>query len=315
MNVFHRYTKTCLAFLLLTVCFACQKPVQTANNTVVAASTATHRTTAAATTAITAPAICDYTFNEQALLDGGWTKYFEDNFDTNLSKWNIWTGGAFNNELQLYQAGNLQVTNGNLVITARKETATGPITPFDRKQKTFQYTSGRIECRTNVSANTQTPKVRMVARIKLPAGYGMWGAFWSYGDPWPTQGEIDMVEARGQEPTKYQTNYFYGKARNRNQVTNGEGFISTYDTQNASNNLTNCYHVYEMIWEQNTLTSYLDGQQVEVKSGGYIPSLFGKTERITLNLAVGGNFFSNLDPAQITPGTMYVDYVKVFTSK
>ncbi|HEY1022065.1 MAG TPA: hypothetical protein VGE06_07115, partial [Flavisolibacter sp.] len=122
MNVFHRYTKTCLAFLLLTVCFACQKPVQTANNTVVAASTATHRTTAAATTAITAPAICDYTFNGQALLDGGWTKYFEDNFDTNLSKWNIWTGGAFNNELQLYQAGNLQVTNGNLVITARKET-------------------------------------------------------------------------------------------------------------------------------------------------------------------------------------------------
>lgn len=315
MHIFRRYTKTGLALLFLTVCFACQKPVQKTDNLLATESTAANRNTATAAAAITAPAVCDYTFNEQTLLDAGWTKTFEDNFDTDLSKWNTWTGGAFNNELQFYQAGNLHVENGYLAITARKETVKGPITPFDRKQKTFPYTSGRIECKTTVSANSQTPKVRMVARIKLPAGYGMWGAYWSYGDPWPTQGEIDMVEARGQEPTQYQTNYFYGKVRNRNQVTNGEGFITTYDTQDATKNLTNCYHVYEMIWEQNTLTSYLDGQQIEVKSGGYIPSLFGKTERITLNLAVGGDFFSNLDPAQITPGTMYVDYVKVFTSK
>jgi beta-glucanase (GH16 family) len=308
MNIFRSYPKTCLAFLLLTVCFACQKPVQTSENIIAHEGTAANRNSAAAT-AVTVPAICDYTFNEQALLSSGWTKKFEDNFDTDLSNWNIWTGGAFNNELQLYQAGNLQVTNGKLVITARKETVSGPTTPFDSKPKTFQYTSGRIECKTNVSANTQTPKVRMVARIKLPAGYGMWGAYWSYGDPWPTQGEIDMIEARGHEPTKYQTNYFYGRARNKNLVRNGEGFIST----NAD--LTACYHVYEMIWEQNTLTSYLDGMQVEQKSGGYIPNLFGKTERITLNLAVGGDFFSNLNPALIVPGTMYVDYVKVFTSK
>ncbi|MDQ3276949.1 MAG: family 16 glycosylhydrolase, partial [Bacteroidota bacterium] len=134
-------------------------------------------------------------------------------------------------------------------------------------------------------------------------------------DPWPTQGEIDMVEARGQDVTKYQTNYFYGRSRNRNLVTNGEGFINTKDSNDPTKNLTNCYHVYEMVWEQNTLISYLDGKQVEVKSGGYIPNLFGKTERITLNLAVGGDFFPNLDPSQIVTGTMYVDYVKVFTAK
>jgi hypothetical protein len=29
--------------------------------------------------------------------------------------------------------------------------------------------------------------------------------------PWPTQGEIDILEARGQEDMKYQTNYFYGR--------------------------------------------------------------------------------------------------------
>ncbi|MFT7283202.1 MAG: beta-glucanase (GH16 family), partial [Cyclobacteriaceae bacterium] len=25
-----------------------------------------------------------------------------------------------------------------------------------------------------------------MARVKLPAGNGMWAAFWTYGDPWPT---------------------------------------------------------------------------------------------------------------------------------
>jgi beta-glucanase (GH16 family) len=149
-----------------------------------------------------------------------------------------------------------------------------------------------------------------VARLKLAKGYGMWPAFWSYGDPWPTQGEIDIVEARGQEPNKYQTNYFYGTRAGRNLVRNATGYIT------ADADLTNCYHVYEMVWEQNSLTSYLDGQVVEVKtSGGYIPSLFGKSERITLNLAVGGDFFNNLNPALIQTGTLYVDWVKVFTAK
>jgi beta-glucanase (GH16 family) len=286
---------------------ACKKQtIQKQNNST--QPTATSKVVAASTT-VSAHGICDYDLNETTLTSSGWTKIFEDNFDADLSKWNIWTGGAYNNELEYYQANNLQVTNSNLVITAKKETVTGVTTPSDPTLKTFNYTSGRVECKTNISASTSTPKVMMVARIKLPAGYGMWPAFWSYGDPWPTQGEIDCLEARGQEPTKYQTNYFYGKVANRNLVRNAVGYINT------DVDLTACYHVYQMVWAQNTLSSYFDGVLVETKSGGYIPDIFGKTERITLNLAVGGNFFTNLDTTQIQTGTMYVDYVKVFTSK
>jgi beta-glucanase (GH16 family) len=299
---------TSLLLLSLFALLSCKKTLQQRPQEELISAARSTPGELAATTTSEANANCEYVFSDNALLSAGWTKTFEDNFDANLSNWNIWTGGAYNNELQYYQASNLQLSNGSLVITAKKETVTGRVTPYDRRQKTFSYTSGRIECKTNVSANSTTPKVRMVARIKLPAGYGMWAAFWSYGDPWPTQGEIDMVEARGQEPKKYQTNYFYGQTRNRNLVTNGEGVIHT------DGDLTSCYHVYEMEWAQNTLTSYLDGVVVETKSGGYISNLFGKTERITLNLAVGGDFFNNLNPAQIMPGTMFVDYVKVFTS-
>jgi len=260
-------------------------------------------------TSVNATAICDYDLDETALTSAGWTKAFEDNFTSDLSKWNVWTGGAFNNELEYYQLANLQISNGVLQIIAKKETVTGATTPFDTTPKTFNYTSGRIECKTNVSASASTPKVRMTARVKLPAGYGMWPAFWSYGDPWPTQGEIDCMEARGQEPTKYQTNYFYGRAANRNLVKNQVGFIT------ANMSLQTCWHVFEVIWSQNALTFMLDGQTVVTNTGSYVSNLFGKTERVTLNLAVGGNFFTNLDPAQIQLGTYSVDWVKVFTSK
>lgn len=235
-------------------------------------------------------------------------KTFEDNFSTDLGKWNIWYGGAFNNELQLYKPENLLVANGNLVISAKKETATGPTTPFDQTQKTFNYTSGRIECNTDVSASSSSPKVRITARIMPPSGYGMWPAFWSYGEPWPTQGEIDILEARGQEDKKYQTNYFYGKTSGRNLVRNEVGYITT-DTS-----LQSCYHVYELVWSQSSLQFYFDGQLAQTNTGGYVSSLFGKTERVILNLAIGGNFFSNFNPSLIQAGTMYVDWVKVFTS-
>ena len=252
------------------------------------------------------PGVCNKDLDESALT--GWTKIFEDDFSTDLSKWNTWNGGAYNNELQMYQAANMQISNGNLIISAVKETVTGPTTPSDATPKTFNYTSGRIESKTNFSASSVNPKIRIAARIKLPSGYGMWPAFWSYGDPWPTQGEIDILEARGQEEFKYQTNYFYGKTVNRNLVRSAEGFVTT------DVSLQTCYHLYEMIWSQNSLQFYFDGQLIKTNSGGYVPSLFGKTERITLNLAVGGNFFSNFNPSLIQTGSMYVDWVKVFRS-
>ena len=262
-----------------------------------------------ASTSTLATGVCNFTLNESTLTSTGWTKVFEDEFTTDLSKWNIWYGGAYNNELQLYQANNLQLLNGELLINTKKETVVGPTRPDNQTPSSFNYTSGRIESKTLFSASRTVPKVRIMARIKLPAGYGMWPAFWSYGDPWPTQGEIDILEARGQEPYNFATNYFYGRAAGKNLVSGAEGYIT------SDVDLTTCYHVYELIWSKNDLTFLFDGKIVDIKSGGYIPNIFGKNEKITLNLAVGGLFFANLDPSLIQTGTMSVDWVKVFTAK
>lgn len=257
----------------------------------------------------TAAGVCDYNPTESALTGPGWTRVFTETFDGGLGQWSVWTGGAFNEELQLYQAANLSTSGGILGIAARRETAVGPTTPFDNTPKTFGYTSGRIESRTSFSASNATPRVRVSARLKLPTGYGMWPAFWTYGDPWPTQGEIDIMEARGQEPFQYNTAYWYGRRSGVNLVSASEAVIT------SATSLTDCWHVYEVIWAKNTLTYLFDGQVVDTKSGGYIPSMFRKQQRVTLNLAVGGLFFGSYDPALIEPGTLLVDWVKVFTSK
>lgn len=296
--------QTLLVTALLSIVFtACKKNITAANNSAEEFATARPAPPPPPT-----HGVCDYDINETAITSAGWTKAFDENFSTDLSQWNIWYGGAFNNELELYQASNLSLVNGSLAIAAKQETVTGPTTPFDATPKTFNYTSGRIESKALISSSSSSPVVRLMARIKLPAGYGMWPAFWSYGDPWPTQGEIDVLEARGQEDFKYQTNYFYGKTANRNLVRGAEGYVTT------DVSLQSCYHVYELIWSQNDLKFYFDGVLVKTNSGGYVPNLFGKTEKIVLNLAVGGNFFTNLNTSLIVPGTMYVDWVKVFTS-
>lgn len=254
-----------------------------------------------------ATAIADYELEEQALVAGGWRKTWEENFEGSLDKWNVWTGGAYNNELQHYRAANLSIRNGMLGIEVKKESVSGNTLPGDATPKQFAYTSGRIESKTLFSASPKQPVLRMAARIKLPAGYGLWPAFWSYGDPWPTQGEIDILEARGQEADRYQTAYWYGRRAGVNNASNTEGYIRT------NGNLTTSFHVYEVVWEKNSLQFWLDGQLVETKTGGYIPSFFNKKQKITLNVAVGGGFFQGLDPSRVEGGEMVVDWVKVFT--
>lgn len=294
----------CLALLILAAGCSPDRPDVTGP-----ATPPTSSPVAAPSSLATAAGVCDFNPTESTLTGPGWSKVFEDGFSGDLSQWTIWNGGAFNEELQLYQPSNLQTANGLLDITARKETVTGPTTPFDATPKTFFYTSGRIESKRNFSASNTTPKVRLSARLKLPAGYGMWPAFWSYGDPWPTQGEIDVMEALGQERFQYQTAYWFGRRPGKNLVSNSATVVS------STVSLMDCWHVYEVIWTKSALTFLYDGQVVDTKTGDYIPSMYGKKERITLNLAVGGLFFGNYDPAAIQPGTFQIDWVKAFTSR
>jgi len=165
-------------------------------------------------------------------------------------------------------------------------------------------------CKKTFAANSATPKVRMVARIKVASGYGLTSLFYSYGTgAWPTAGEIDNVEVKGDNTTQYANDYDYGKKTDVNLVS------GAVEYNPVNEDLSACYHVFTMEWSQNSLNSYLDGKLVESKTkGNYISALFGNPQSISLSLPIGGEYYSNLVAANIQGGTMYVDYVKVFTS-
>jgi beta-glucanase (GH16 family) len=257
-----------------------------------------------------------FEFNEQELIDQNFVKVFEDDFSSiDQSKWTVWNGGAYNSELQLYRGQSLSIDDGILVIKSKRESANGNTLPESGVTKHFDFTSGRIDSKFTFSASNTNPKVRFVARIQLPAGTGMWPAFWTNGDQWPTKGEIDIMEGVG-DAFSYQTDYFYGTKPG--EFLNVDSL--TMKTIPSQVNLSTEFHIYEVIWEKNKLTYLLDGVVVDTKTstgpgGEYIPSFFGKDHHVTLNLAVGGEMFGkDLDPDEIQPGTMYVDWLKIYTA-
>ena len=93
--------------------------------------------------------------------------------------------GWGNNELQWYLEDSAELSNGRLIITARKES-----------QQAKDYTSARIHTRDRFAFRYG----RIEASIRLPGGQGLWPAFWllpqddTYGG-WAASGEIDVMEA------------------------------------------------------------------------------------------------------------------------
>ncbi|ADO56477.1 beta-glucanase [Paenibacillus polymyxa M1] len=204
------------------------------------------------------------------------------------------SGGWGNNELQYYtnRAQNLQVTGGNLVITAQKEAYGG-----------MNYTSARIK--------TQDLKKftygKVEARIKLPSGQGIWPAFWMLGSNissvgWPKCGEIDIMERVNNNPSVNGTVHWDAGGH--------------ADFGRVSGNLDfSQYHVYSIEWDSKYIRWFVDGQQF---NEFYIENGTGNTEEfqqpffILLNLAVGGNWPGAPNNSTQFPSQMLVDYVRVY---
>ena len=120
-----------------------------------------------------------------------------ENLDT--KNWNYQLGngcpdlcGWGNNERQIYTKGNIHVSNGNLVITATKDSTV--------------YQSGRITTKNKVEFQYGMVEVR----AKLPKGSGLWPAIWMLGSDidtvgWPASGEIDIMEYVGKTPNEIHT--------------------------------------------------------------------------------------------------------------
>lgn len=237
----------------------------------------------------------------------GYSLIWSDEFSGNsldMSVWNQEVGngnnGWGNNELEFYTSSpkNSFISNGNLIIEARKETV-------DR----FNYTSCRM--------TTQGKKVfkfgRIDIRAKLPVGKGIWPALWMLGTNissvgWPACGEIDNMELIGTYPARVYGTLHWSNAGGAHTSKGADYSLSTGDFSQQ-------FHVFSIIWTQDNIKWYLDDQLFLTTSAADVSPAnypFNADQFFIFNVAVGGNWPGSPDYTTVFPQRMFVDYVRVF---
>ncbi len=230
------------------------------------------------------------------------TLIWEDDFNTNGSpdptKWtyDIGTGtnGWGNNEVQYYtnRTDNAVVENGNLVITAKRESFSGSNYTSARlkTQGLFDFKYGRVE-----------------VRAKLPEGAGTWPAIWMLGSNfptvgWPFSGEIDIMEQTGADKnTVLATCHWQDTASNTK---------ADFTQTTAITNGTSEFHIYSLEWTDTSISIFLDGvKYYELANTSALP--FNENFFLILNVAMGGTLGGSID-SSFSEATMEIDYVRVY---
>ncbi|GAB2670523.1 ricin-type beta-trefoil lectin domain protein [Kribbella swartbergensis] len=237
---------------------------------------------------------------------------WEDNFDgpagqaPDPAKWRYDIGGSGwgNNERQYYTNSTRNSAldgNGNLVITARRESG-----GHQCHYGTCEYTSARL-----LTAQTFTQTYgRFKARIKIPRTQGIWPAFWMLGGGnWPNDGEIDIMENIGREPsTVHGTIHGPGYS--------GAGGIGASYTLPGGQQFADAFHTFRVDWEPNSIKWFVDGIQYQQRTPADLGGrtwVFNHPFFMIMNVAVGGNWPGYPDSTTVLPQTMTVDYVRVST--
>lgn len=227
--------------------------------------------------------------------------FFEDFNAENLDKtyWNYELGngcptlcGWGNNERQFYTKDNVSLKDGNLIITATKDST--------------KYYSGRITTKDKVQFTYGTVEVK----AKLPKGHGLWPAIWMLGSDiseigWPASGEIDIMEYVGKTPHEIHTTLHTPASFGQSVNTNVE----------TVKNIEEGFHVYKTNWSKDAIQFFIDNKLVytfspEEKDEKNYP--FNKPFFIILNMAIGGNFGGPDVDDSIFPQEFIIDYVKVY---
>jgi beta-glucanase (GH16 family) len=237
----------------------------------------------------------------------GYSLIWSDEFSGNsldLSSWNQETGtgsgGWGNNELEYYTNSlkNTFISNGNLIIEARRETIGAS-----------NYSSGRM-----TTQNKKSFKFgRIDIRAKLPVGKGIWPALWMLGtniasSGWPACGEIDIMELIGTSPSTVYGTLHWGSISGSHVSKGSDYKLLTGDYSKE-------FHVFSIIWGENYIQWRVDDQkflEISISDLGAAPYPFNANQFFIFNVAVGGNWPGPPDNTTEFPQRMFVDYVRVF---
>ncbi len=230
---------------------------------------------------------------KQGAIDGSsWS------FDTGTGCPNLCGWG--NNELQYYQTDNLSMHDDDfLVIEARRQVG-----------GSNDYTSARI----STKGKRAFQYGRVDIRAAMPKGKGIWPALWMLGsnidtNPWPSCGEIDIMESRGDQPGRAYGTVHYGASFDERMFNGSTKELSSGDEFNKE------FHVFSLIWEEDLVQILLDDvvyHTFSPSNTGGQPYPFNQPFYFLFSVAVGGDFPGSPDASTVFPQYMIVDYIRVF---
>jgi beta-glucanase (GH16 family) len=216
-----------------------------------------------------------------------------------------WWGGrslASNGELQYFAdastalvqahpaANPFSVSDGHLTVTARPS---ADILLSDGQP----YVSGMINSYGSFSQMYGYFEIR----AQLPAGQGLWPAFWLLpaDGSWPP--EIDVMEMLGNDTSTYYGSVHWGTSAEHQYVTN---------TIQSSVDLSADFHTYGMSWSPDSIGWYLDGALVSRWDNP--PEQFDQPMYLLAGLMVGGHWGGAPDATTMFPADYAIDYIRAY---
>ncbi|WP_425399156.1 family 16 glycosylhydrolase [Aeoliella sp.] len=233
----------------------------------------------------------------------GWQLSWSDSFDQlDTNRWEVVNSHEpTNNSQHAYLPSQVTVSGGNLVITSEDLPSGG-----------LPYRSGQV-------ITKQSQKFgRWEVRAKLPGTQGTWPAIWLLPDVddfrWPSGGEIDIMENRGNQTTLTSSAFHYGtNPPYAHQYVYGE---QTSRVGGSLVDYTQDFHTYTVDWTEKYLRFYVDDVHYytvhDEDVGGFLTSQV-KPMELVINTAVGGHFLPNPDATSVWPQQFLIDSVRVYT--
>ena len=264
-----------------------------------------------------------------------WKLVWSDEFDQTVgqapdtSVWNYDIGhgsnGWGNNELQRYTDSTNNVYIADL--SSDSGSSDGRALAIKAQKEGSEYTSGRIQ--TQNKQYCKFGRIETKLRVENGSQSGVWPAFWMLGQnynasgnnwngaygasPWPSCGEIDIMEHRNAETQVIGTLHWNPSTTNYEHVYAGSETTKSFGAIDTIEN----WHTYAIEWYEDCMKWYVDGicyQTMNISSEQM--DEFQREHFIILNLALGSNSspftLNQTVSANFTNATMYVDYVRVF---
>jgi beta-glucanase (GH16 family) len=213
--------------------------------------------------------------------------------------------GWGNNELQVYTDQNAHMDGeGHLVIEARA-------IPEGEGEPTYygpaQWSSSRMVTKNKIHFKYG----RIVVRAKVPAGVGLWPAFWALGDTidtekWPLTGEIDIMEWVGKAPLEALG------------TLHGPGYFGDHGCGNKivlEAPLSDDFHEFAIDWKPGEIAWFVDGVEYHRATPASVAPnawVYDHPFYLLLNLAVGGNLGGPLGDDIAEVNQLVVDFIRVY---